>query len=107
VPHQRCWAHKLRNLENKLKAPSKTGFDQAKLIYQAPHALKPSAASAMETALGTRRAQPWPAGNGLGRILAFLLSAHWKRRHHHVIERLFVKCVAASAPGAPLPPRTV
>src|SRR5262245_28748587 len=37
VPHQRCWAHKLRNLENKLKASQRPCLEQAKLIYQASH----------------------------------------------------------------------
>ena len=37
VPQQRCWAHKLRNLENKLKASQKAGLEEAKLIYQAQH----------------------------------------------------------------------
>ena len=37
VPHQRCWAHKLRNLANKLKAPQQSCLEEAKLIYQAPH----------------------------------------------------------------------
>ncbi len=36
VPHQRCWAHKLRNLENKLKASQRSCLEEAKLIYQAP-----------------------------------------------------------------------
>ena len=33
--HQRCWAHKLRNLENKLKASQRRCLDEAKRIYQA------------------------------------------------------------------------
>src|SRR3989440_1996320 len=37
VPHQRCWAHKLRNLENKLKASQSDCLEEAKLIYQADH----------------------------------------------------------------------
>jgi transposase-like protein len=35
--HQRCWAHKLRNLENKLKAAQGPCLNEAKLIYQAAH----------------------------------------------------------------------
>jgi putative transposase len=35
VPQQRCWAHKLRNLENKLKASQADCLAEAKLIYQA------------------------------------------------------------------------
>ena len=38
--HQRCWAHKLRNLENKLKATQKRCLDEARAIYQAPHRQK-------------------------------------------------------------------
>lgn len=37
VPHQRCWAHKLRNLGNKLKASHRSCLEEARLIYQAPH----------------------------------------------------------------------
>src|SRR5512136_917179 len=37
VPHQRCWAHKLRNLANQLKASQHACLEQAKLIYQAPN----------------------------------------------------------------------
>jgi putative transposase len=36
VRHQRCWAHKLRNVENKLKASQRLCVDEVKLIYQAP-----------------------------------------------------------------------
>jgi putative transposase len=35
--HQRCWAHKLRNLENRLKASQGACLEQAKAIYQAAH----------------------------------------------------------------------
>lgn len=35
--HQRCWAHKLRNVENKLKASQGRCLEEAKLIYQAAH----------------------------------------------------------------------
>jgi len=35
VPNQRCWAHKLRNLENKLEASQQACLEEAKLIYQA------------------------------------------------------------------------
>jgi hypothetical protein len=37
LAHQRCWAHKLRNLENKLKASQRSCLEEAKLIYQAEH----------------------------------------------------------------------
>lgn len=35
--HQRCWAHKLRNVENKLKASQGACLDEAKMIYLAKH----------------------------------------------------------------------
>jgi len=35
VKHQRCWAHKLRNLSSKLKASQRQCVDEAKLIYLA------------------------------------------------------------------------
>ena len=62
VPHQRCWAHKLRNLENKLKASQKAGLEEAKLIYQAQHrteAIRPL--PGLETTL----ARASPQGRGL------------------------------------------
>ena len=37
VAHQRCWAHKLRNVENKLKVSQRPCLEAAKLIYQAAH----------------------------------------------------------------------
>lgn len=33
--HQRCWVHKLRNLQSRLKASQRPCLEQAKLIYQA------------------------------------------------------------------------
>ena len=96
VPHQRCWAHKLRNLENKLKASQRPCLEEAKLIYQAQHrteALRrfrqwkqrwqsraPKAVACLET--------------DLEELLAFFdcPRAHWKRlRTTNVIERLFVE----------------
>ncbi len=96
VPHQRCWAHKLRNLENKLKASQSACLDQAKLIYQAPHRTEalhrfgvwkkrwqktaPKAVACLEA--------------DLEELLAFLAcpATHWKRlRTTNVIERLFVE----------------
>lgn len=39
IPHQRCWAHKLRNVAAKLpRSIQKTCLREAKQIYQAPHA---------------------------------------------------------------------
>jgi len=96
VPHQRCWAHKLRNLENKLKASQKACLEEAKLIYQAEHrteairrfrhwkrrwqARAPKAVACLET--------------DLEELLAFFdcPKLHWKRlRTTNVIERLFVE----------------
>jgi transposase-like protein len=96
VPHQRCWAHKLRNLENKLKASQLDCLEEAKLIYQAEHRteairrfrnwkrrwqrLAPKAVACLEI--------------DLEELLAFFdcPKAHWKRlRTTNVIERLFVE----------------
>ena len=33
--HQRCWVHKLRNLQSRLKASQRLCLQEAKLIYQA------------------------------------------------------------------------
>jgi transposase-like protein len=96
VPHQRCWAHKLRNLANKLKASQQTCLEEAKLIYQAQHRTEaisrfrqwktrwhhqaPKAVACLET--------------DLEELLAFFdcPKAHWKRlRTTNVIERLFVE----------------
>jgi len=35
--HQRCWAHKLRNVANKLKRSQQVCVDEARVIYQAGH----------------------------------------------------------------------
>jgi putative transposase len=96
VPHQRCWAHKLRNLDNKLKASQHSCLDEAKLIYQTPNQteairrfrawrrrwqrLAPKAVACLEA--------------DLEELLAFFEcpSVHWKRlRTTNVIERLFVE----------------
>src|SRR2546422_1737904 len=96
VPHQRCWAHKLRNLENKLKASQQACLEEAKLIYQAANRteaiglfrqwkrrwqrLAPKAVACLE--------------NDLEELLAFFdcPAVHWKRlRTTNVIERLFVE----------------
>ena len=96
VAHQRCWAHKLRNLENKLKASQRPCLEEAKLIYQADHrtqalqrfrqwrhrwqARAPKAVACLEA--------------DLEELLAFFAcpKAHWKRlRTTNVIERLFAE----------------
>jgi len=96
VPHQRCWAHKLRNLARQLKASQLTCLEEAKLIYQAQHRTE---------AIG--RFRQWKARwhsqapkavfcleTDLEELLAFFdcPKAHWKRlRTTNVIERLFVE----------------
>jgi len=96
VLHQRCWAHKLRNLENKLKASQRSCLEEAKLIYQAQHRTEaierfrqwkrrwqrsaPKAVACLETDLED--------------LLAFFdcPKAHWKAlRTTNIIERLFVE----------------
>ena len=96
VPHQRCWAHKLRNLENKLKASQRPCLEEAKRIYQAEHRTEaiwrfrrwqhrwqreaPKAVACLE--------------EDLEELLAFFdcSKAHWRRlRTTNVIERLFVE----------------
>jgi transposase-like protein len=96
VPHQRCWAHKLRNLENKLKASQRPCLEEARLIYQAQHRteairrfrqwkgrwqrIAPKAVACLET--------------DLEELLAFFdcPKAHWKAlRTTNIIERLFVE----------------
>jgi len=96
VPHQRCWAHKLRNLENKLKASQKSCLEEAKLIYQAPH--KTEAIRRFRDWKRRWRGQAPKAVTCLERNLEELLAffdcpkLHWKRlRTTNVIERLFVE----------------
>lgn len=96
VPHQRCWAHKLRNLENKLKASQRPCLEEAKRIYQAEHRTE-----------AIRRFRRWQhrwqreapkavacLEEDLEELLAFFdcSKAHWRRlRTTNVIERLFVE----------------
>jgi transposase-like protein len=96
VPHQRCWAHKLRNLENKLKASQRSCLEEAKLIYQAPHRTE----ALRRFRLWKRRWQgqaPKAVAcleEDLEELLAFFgcPKPHWKRlRTTNVIERLFVE----------------
>jgi putative transposase len=96
VRHQRCWAHKLRNLENKLKASQRSCLKEAKLIYQAQHR---TAALKRFRAWKRRWTRPAPKAvacleTDLEELLAFFdcPAAHWKRvRTTNVIERLFVE----------------
>jgi transposase-like protein len=96
VPHQRCWAHKLRNLENKLKASQRPCLQEAKLIYQAKHRIQ----AISRFRLWKRRWEPRAPKavacleTDLEELLAFFdcPKAHWKRlRTTNVIERLFVE----------------
>jgi transposase-like protein len=96
VPHQRCWAHKLRNLENKLKASQQACLDQAKLIYQATN--RTEAIGLFRQWKRRWQGQAPKAVACLERDLEELLAffdcpkVHWKRlRTTNVIERLFVE----------------
>ena len=96
VPHQRCWAHKLRNLENKLKASQKPCLEEAKLIYQAN--TRTEAISRFRQWKRRWQSRAPKAVNCLERDLEQLLAffdcpkIHWKRlRTTNVIERLFVE----------------
>ncbi len=96
VPQQRCWAHKLRNLENKLKASQRECLDQAKLIYQAAN---PTAAIAQFRQWKHRWQRSAPKAvacleQDLEALLAFMQcpKPHWRRlRTTNIIERLFVE----------------
>jgi putative transposase len=96
VPHQRCWAHKLRNLENKLKASQQDCLEEAKLIYQAAHRTEALQRFRSWKKKWQRQAPKAVAclEADLEELLAFLdcPPAHWKRfRTTNVIERLFVE----------------
>jgi putative transposase len=96
VPHQRCWAHKLRNLENKLKASQRSCLEEAKLIYQAEH--RTEAIRRFRLWKHRWQSQAPKAVACLEEDLEDLLAcfecppAHRKRlRTTNVIERLFVE----------------
>ena len=96
VAHQRCWAKKLRNLENKLKASQRSCLEQAKLIYQAPNRTEAIAQFRQWQAAWQVSAPKAVAcvEADLEELLAFLEcpKAHWKRlRTTNVIERLLVE----------------
>ena len=96
VPHQRCWAHKLRNLEGKLKASQRTCLDEAKLIYQSEHQRQ-----AVERFRQWKRRWQATAPRAVGcleedleELLSFMdcPKAHWRRlRTTNIIERTFVE----------------
>ncbi len=96
VPHQRCWAHKLRNLENKLKASQRPCLEEAKLIYRAAHRTEAIARFRQWQGRWQSRTPKAVAclESDLEELLAFFdcPQAHWKRlRTTNVIERLFVE----------------
>jgi putative transposase len=96
VLHQRCWAHKLRNLENKLKASQLPCLEEAKLIYQADHRTAAIARFRQWQARWQRLAPRAVAclENDLEELLAFFdcPKARWKAlRTTNIIERLFVE----------------
>jgi len=96
VPHQRCWAHKLRNVENKLKVSQRSCLAEAKLIYQAGHRTEAITRFRLWKRRWQRQAPKAVAclEVDLEELLAFFgcPKAHWKRlRTTNVIERLFVE----------------
>jgi len=96
LAHQRCWAHKLRNLENKLKASQRCCLEEAKLIYQAENG---KAALKCFRKWDSRWRKEAPkavacVADDIEELLAFFdcPKEHWKRiRTTNVIERLFVE----------------
>jgi transposase-like protein len=96
VPQQRCWAHKLRNLENKLKASQHACLEEAKLIYLAQH--RTEAEQRFKAWKNRWRHQTPKAVACLEADIEELLAVfdcpkvHWGRlRTTNVIERLFVE----------------
>jgi putative transposase len=96
LAHQRCWAHKLRNLENKLKASQRSCLEEAKLIYQAENGQ-----AALQCFRKWQRRWQHQAPKAVAclaedieELLAFFECPpeHWRRiRTTNVIERLFVE----------------
>jgi transposase-like protein len=96
VSHQRCWAHKLRNLENKLKVSEKECLQEAKLIYQADNGREALKCFNKWQKRWQARAPKAVAclTEDLEELLAFFEcpKKHWRRiRTTNVIERLFVE----------------
>jgi transposase-like protein len=96
VAHQRCWVHKLRTLENRLKASQRECLQEAKEIY-----LQPTATAALEQFRRWKKRWKIQAAGAvrcveedLAELLAFYQcpQKYWKRiRSTNVIERLFVE----------------
>jgi len=96
LAHQRCWAHKLRNLENKLKASQRPCLEEAKLIYQAKNGQEALKCFRQWQKRWQARAPKAVAclAEDIEELLAFFEcpKEHWKRiRTTNVIERLFVE----------------
>jgi len=96
LAHQRCWAHKLRNLENKLKASERSCLEEAKLIYLAANAKEAQKQFGKWQKRWHSRAPKAVAclAEDLEELLAFFdcPPEHWKRiRTTNVIERTFVE----------------
>lgn len=96
LAHQRCWAHKLRNLENKLKASQRSCLEEAKLIYLAQNG-KAALKCFRKWEARWRKEAPKAVAciaEDVEELLAFFdcPTEHWKRiRTTNVIERLFVE----------------
>jgi len=112
VPHQRCWAHKLRNLENKLKASQKPCLEEAKLIYQSHHRTE----AIVRFRQWKRRWQrstptPSPVWRGIWRSSWPSLTAQRSTGNACALPTSSNdsswRSAAASEPCAPLPPVTV
>jgi putative transposase len=94
--HQRCWVHKLRNLENRLKASQRPCLEEAKLIYLAANAKE---ALVQFRLWKTRWKKEAPGAvrcleEDFEELLGFYECSpkYWKRiRSTNVIERLFVE----------------
>jgi transposase-like protein len=96
VAHQRCWVHKLRNLEGRLKKSQRACLEEAREIYGQQHRR-----GALESFRAWKRRWGRSAPGAvrcveedLEELLAFyeVSRAHWKRvRSTNVIERLFVE----------------
>lgn len=96
LAHQRCWAHKLRNLENKLKASQRPCLEEAKLIYQAENGKAALKCFRKWQSRWQKQAPKAVAcvAEDIEELLAFFEcpKEHWKRiRTTNVIERLFVE----------------
>jgi transposase-like protein len=96
LAHQRCWAHKLRNLENKLKASQRSCLEEAKLIYLAANGKEAQKRFGKWQKRWQLRAPKAVAclAEDLEELLAFFdcPPKHWKRvRTTNVIERAFVE----------------